>query len=237
MKIRVYYGYNIVMFNLGKLNPLERVQFIFMNVILLGMIPVIVISVINELWTALLGSFLVISVSLLPYFLQRKYKINFPVEFQFILTLFLFASLFLGEVAGFYDIFWWWDVLLHTGAGVAFGFISFLILYTLYFRGRITSSAFLIAVFSFTFAVAMGTIWEIFEFTSDILLGTSMQKSGLTDTMFDNIVNAFGALFVSILGYLYIKKQARGYGIFHHLVTKFLRQNPRFNKHFKKRRN
>lgn len=224
------------MHKLEKLNSLEKIQFIFINLILLGMVPVIIISIINGLWTALLGSFLVISVSLFPYFLQRKYKINFPIEFQFALTLFLFASLFLGEVAGFYSIFWWWDLLLHTGAGVAFGFISFLILYTLYFRGKITSSAFLIAVFSFTFAVAMGTIWEIFEFTIDSFLGTTMQSSGLTDTMFDNIVNAFGALFVSVLGYLYIKKQTRGYGIFHHLVTKFLRQNPRFSRHFKKRK-
>jgi hypothetical protein len=216
--------------SLEKLSSLERIQFIFVVVILLSMIPVIVVSILSGLWTAFLGSFVIVLVSLLPYILQRKYKINFPVEFQLVLTLFLYASLFLGEVAGFYARFWWWDLLLHTGAGIAFGFISFLILYTLYFRGRITSSAFLIAVFSFTFAVAMGTIWEIFEFTGDSLLGTSLQRSGLVDTMFDNIVNAFGALFVSILGYLYIKKKARGYGIFHHLVTKFLKQNPRFRR-------
>jgi hypothetical protein len=39
----------------------------------------------------------------------------------------------------------------------------------------------------------------------DSLFGLNMQKSGLRDTMWDLIVDALGALVVSILGYLYLK--------------------------------
>jgi uncharacterized membrane protein YjdF len=56
-----------------------------------------------------------------------------------------------------------------------------------------------VALFAFVFAIALGTLWEIFEFAMDQIFGLEMQKpmfgdpSGLTDTMWDMIVNAIGA--------------------------------------------
>lgn len=211
-----------------KLSSLEKIQLAIVNVILLTMIPVVVISFIDGLWNILFMAFLIVFFSFLPYFLHRRYDVNFPMEFQFLLTIFLYAAFFLGEVSSFYAKFWWWDLALHAGAGIAFGFLSFLILYSLYVSGRLKTSAVVIAVFSFAFAVAAGTMWEIFEFVVDNVIGSNLQKSGLLDTMTDNIVNALGALFVSVLAYFYIEKQSRGYGIFDHFVTKFLKANPRF---------
>ncbi len=46
---------------------------------------------------------------------------------------------------------------------------------------------------AFSFAVSIGTLWEVFEFGMDILFGLSMQKSGVIDTMDDLIVDAIGA--------------------------------------------
>jgi uncharacterized membrane protein YjdF len=69
-----------------------------------------------------------------------------------------------------------------------------------------------IAFFAFCFAIAVGALWEIFEFAMDELVGTNMQKpflgdpSGLTDTMWDLIVNALGALAIALFGYLYMKR-------------------------------
>jgi hypothetical protein len=53
--------------------------------------------------------------------------------------------------------------------------------------------------------LSIGALWEIFEFLMDSLFGLNMQKSGLIDTMWDLIVDALGALVISILGYLYLK--------------------------------
>ncbi len=56
-------------------------------------------------------------------------------------------------------------------------------------------------------------MWEIFEFGMDQLLGTNMQKpmlgdpSGLTDTMWDIIVNAIGAFVISFIGYVYLRSR------------------------------
>lgn len=61
------------------------------------------------------------------------------------------------------------------------------------------------------FALGVGALWEIFEFTMDSLFGMNMQKpmlgdpSGLTDTMWDLIVDATGALVISVLGWRYLK--------------------------------
>ena len=78
-------------------------------------------------------------------------------------------------------------------------------LFILYNTNKIKAEPFTIAIFSFSFALAIGTIWEIFEFGIDNFFGLNMQKSGLVDTMWDLIVNSFGALFTSIIGFIYLK--------------------------------
>ena len=60
----------------------------------------------------------------------------------------------------------------------------------------------LLATMAFSFAVSIGTLWEIFEFGMDILFGLSMQKSGVIDMMGDLIVDAIGAG----AGYWYLKR-------------------------------
>jgi uncharacterized membrane protein YjdF len=69
-----------------------------------------------------------------------------------------------------------------------------------------------VAFFAFCFALAVGALWEIFEFAMDGLLGMNMQKpflgdpSGLADTMWDLIVDALGAMAIALSGSLYMKR-------------------------------
>lgn len=161
-----------------------------------------------------------------PSLLKRNYKIVLPTEFEFAITVFIYAAILLGEVHGFYDKFLWWDIVLHTGSGIALGFIGFLILYTLYDQKRLHASAFMISLLSFAFATGGGAVWEIFEFAMDNFFGTNMQKSA-DDTMWDLIVNALGALLASGIGFLYIKRRKTERGFFHYLVRRFLEHNRR----------
>ena len=74
-----------------------------------------------------------------------------------------------------------------------------------------------VAIFSFCFAIALGTVWEFYEFTADGILSTNMQKFAtevgepmvgrlaLMDTMKDLVVDAVGALFMSLVGYISLK--------------------------------
>lgn len=159
-----------------------------------------------------------------PALLARNYKIILPTEFEFLFTVFIFATQILGTVQGFYTSFWWWDEVLHAGSGVALGFIGFLILYTLQKQRSLNMTPYWLSIFAFCFAIALGTLWEIFEFTLDVTFGMKMQDSGY-DTMSDLIADFIGALVSVIIGFIYLKKQKSDGTYFYYLINKFIRKN------------
>ena len=185
-------------------------------------------AIVNQRWSLLFSSVLIFIVTFLPDLVESRYHINLPLEFEFVIILFLYASLFLGEIHAYYTRYWWWDVLLHTSSGIALSFAGFLVLYIVYKQDKIDAKPFWIAAFTFCFGVALGAIWEIFEFAMDQLFSTSMQKNGLVDTMWDLIVDAGGALFVSIIGYFYIRGKKAP--LFTRLLEHFVKENPKFFK-------
>jgi hypothetical protein len=138
---------------------------------------------------------------------ERKWHVHYPTEFEFLIMTFIFMSLILGSVFSFYDRYHMWDVFLHTLSGVIIALIGFSMVYILN-KGSIKKvhlSPSFIALFSTSFAITIGVVWEIFEYSMDSTLGWNMQRSGLNDTMSDLIVDSIGALAVSTLGYLYLK--------------------------------
>ncbi len=145
----------------------------------------------------------IIGVTLLPFLLGRRFQVFIPAEFEAFTVLFVFASLFLGEVRGYYLRFWWWDAALHTASGFLLGILGFLLVYVLNEKEEIElhMDPGFVALFAFIFAVGMGALWEIFEFGADSLFGMNMQKSGLVDTMWDLIVDTVGAGVIATLGY------------------------------------
>lgn len=179
----------------------------------------------------------IICVMFLPSVLGRRFKLQIPAEFEILALLFVFASLFLGEVRGYYARHWWWDVALHTTSGGLLGILGFLLIYVLNENDRIDlhMRPFFVAFFAFVFAVAMGAIWEIFEFTMDQTFGMQMQKpmlgdpSGLTDTMFDLIVDTVGAFIICWMGWWHMHKRTDSFITV--WIRKFIERNPRLFKH------
>jgi len=149
----------------------------------------------------------IVIITFLPVALGQRFDVRIPPEFELLAVVFVYASLFLGEVHGFYLKYWWWDSLLHTGSGLIVGIFGFLLVYVMNEKEDIELSLkpSFIALFAFLFALGLGTLWEIMEFAIDQLFGSNMQKSGLVDTMWDLIVDSLGALTISILGYGYLK--------------------------------
>ena len=137
----------------------------------------------------------------------RHYKIILPTEFELAAILFIFGSLFLGSAVGFYYRFWWWDILLHGFSAILLGIIGLLMVWILNHNEKVDISLnpVFICIFSFSFAVAIGVLWEIYEFAFDSFFGADMQKSGLVDTMWDLIVDTSGALLVSMSAYIYYR--------------------------------
>jgi len=150
---------------------------------------------------------------------------------------FIFSALFLGEVHSYYTKYWWWDIALHTSSGGLLGIIGFLLVHILNEEENIDihMKPGFVAFFAFLFAVGLGAIWEIFEFSMDQFFGSDMQKamlndpSGLTDTMWDLIVDALGAIVISLMGYSYLKK-AGNTSFLERWIDRFIDNNPQFFK-------
>ena len=212
----------------------ERVTHKITALIRLALLVVGLAAVFTGRWSVVFAAAGALTLSYLPQFLASQIKVKLPLQFQFIITLFLYASIFLGEIGDYYERFWWWDVVLHAGSAFAFGFVGFLALFLLYSRHKLAASPFLVSVFAFSFGLAIGTLWEVFEFAMDQIFGMQMQKSGLRDTMWDLIIDAIGAGTASCIGYVYLKYKIRD--PFDTLIAWFLHENPQFlhKKHLKK---
>lgn len=169
----------------------------------------------------------ILVLTVLPILLGRRFDVFIPPEFEALAIVFVFASLFLGEVRGYYARYWWWDALLHTGSGFLLGILGFLLIYVLNEKDDIElhlTPTFL-AFVAFMFAVAMGALWEIFEFAMDSWFGLNMQKSGLVDTMWDLIVDTVGAAVIAVLGYGWLRTPERN-SFLERWIDGFVASNP-----------
>ena len=158
-------------------------------------------------WSSVFVAGITIGISLYMIRLTQTSDFHIPKSLLTAALIFIYATLFLGELNDFYEMFWWWDVVLHTGSALGFGIIGFTILSILFRQRKISASPLIVAVFAFSLALAIGALWEIFEYAVDQTLGTNMQKNGLQDTMWDLIVDSIGAFIAATAGYFYLKKQ------------------------------
>ena len=155
----------------------------------------------------------------MPTLISRKLKIEIPSGIYILYVMFLYCAVFLGEVRSFYYTVPNWDTYLHTFSGFMIGALSFSVITLLNKEEKIhmTLSPIFVAVFAFCFSLALGAVWEIYEFTVDGIMKLNMQKyateagvlkvgrEALIDTMKDIIVDAVGALGISIVGYISLK--------------------------------
>lgn len=183
-------------------------------------------------WSLAFVAFVTLALSMAPLWLARWAEVRVPPSFMAAIVLFIAGTLFLGEVFDFYTRFWWWDIAMHGGSAVGFGLIGFVLVFMMFQGDRFAAPPSAMAFFAFCFALAVGALWEIFEFSMDQSFGLNMQKSGLLDTMGDLIVDTLGALVGAASGFLYLKWQAdRGpMG----MIDEFVRRNPRLFRRFRK---
>lgn len=205
---------------------LQKTLIIVSHIIKLSLIFAIAGALLTQQWFTLFLSIVTLILTFLPSIIEKNYKIYLPLELELVMTLFIYSSLYLGEIHSYYIKYWWWDILLHTSSSIILGFIGFLIVFILNYEEKVKMymSPKIMAVFAFTFALSIGSIWEIVEFSIDNLLGTNMQKSGLVDTMWDLIVDTIGALIVSISSYFYVKNVR--VPVFDTIIEKFIDKNP-----------
>ncbi len=202
---------------------------------------ILVAGVVGALWDqAWFDAFIITGIfliTMLPTVFAKRFDVVIPAAFQLLTILFVFASLFLGEVHGYYLKIWWWDIALHTVSGFLLGIVGFLLVYVMNETERVSlyMKPGFIAFFAFLFAIGVGVFWEFFEYTADKVFNLAMQKpafgdsTGLTDTMTDLMVDALGAMVISLMGYRYLKRHPKQ-GLVQRWVRQFIHNNPRLFK-------
>jgi len=157
----------------------------------------------------------------LPSAIEHKFKITFFNGLHILYVLFLFSSIILGQVRGYYNRFFHWDTVLHALSGGMLATFGFCIIDIINKNEKINlglSDGFM-SFFAFCFAVMLDTFWEIIEFFMDAFMDLNMQQYKLpdgtilighyavVDTMKDLIVDVLGALVVSIIGYILFRRK------------------------------
>lgn len=159
----------------------------------------------------------------LPSTLERKWSFELPNYMSILYFIFLYCAIYLGEVRNFYYIVPHWDTILHAFSGAMLGAFGFTLVTILNDseKVKVTLSPLFVCLFAFCFALAVGAIWEIYEFTGDSLFGLNMQKfrtadgtlligrEALSDTMKDIIIDSVGAFIVVTIGYLAMLKRGK----------------------------
>ncbi len=156
---------------------------------------------------------------LLPGIIKKRLRVDIPSNMLIIYAIFLYCAIYLGEVRSFYYNVWHWDTILHTFSGAMLGALGFSVINFLNKTDHIplNLSPIFVAAFAFCFAVTLGVIWEVYEFSVDAIMHTNMQKyalengtpligaAALSDTMKDLIVDTIGAFIMSAIGYVSLK--------------------------------
>lgn len=165
---------------------------------------------------------------------HKKFLINHAHHVMIaVLLSFIAAAVLLGEMLNMYDALWWWDDMLHGLSGLIFGLVGLFIMFAINKRTDMRVSPLFVAVFVICFALAMGVLWEIYEFVLDVTFMTTMQQwnmgeraivigrdfqgMGLRDTMSDLITATVGALVAGLVSFL-------AYGYKRGAVRKMMRQ-------------
>lgn len=160
-------------------------------------------------------------VMFIPSVIEKKFSVDIPDVMEMLYFVFLFCAIYLGEVRDFYYRVPSWDLILHMFSGAMLGALGFILVSFFNDSEKVNMqlSPIFVTLFAFCFALAAGTLWEIYEFLADGLLGTNMQKfitadrevlvgrDALADTMEDLIVDALSSLAVCIIGFFTLKKK------------------------------
>jgi hypothetical protein len=188
-------------------NALKLYKIIF--VLLMSVMSVLAVySLIEAQWADLFVIMQAMTISAIPYFLEKKWSIHTPYILRTSFILFMFSTLILGEIADLYNTFWWWDIILHTVSSAGITLIGFILMSIIYQDKDLKASPLLTSFLAFSFSMSLAVLWEVYEFFIDVFFETETDMQlGNTDTMTDLIVAIIGALVICFYGYHYVKRQ------------------------------
>lgn len=149
---------------------------------------------------------------LIPSAAYRIFRLKPMPKLTTLIYIFSYLAYTIGVAGSGYRLLAWYDKFVHVLSGIFFALIGMGAYYFLKSDKRIEKEKDfkLAAVFSFSFSMMIGAMWEVWEYFADQCLGMNVQhvpETGIHDTMQDIIACLIGAVIFVILMYLYYKKK------------------------------
>ncbi len=172
------------------------------KILQIGIIGLVVSSafLLNK-WAFTVG-ILSFALSMIPYIFSTKLKRKIPVSFQFWISSSLFFYL-AGETVRFQIKFRWWNNITHFLAGIVVGLLILIyLIYIDHISQTLHIPPWMILFLVITFILSVSVLWELFEFSIDVLIGIGLQGD-FKDTILDMIFNTIGTFFALLLTTLF----------------------------------
>ncbi len=130
--------------------------------------------------------------ALIPIF-SRLSGLQFPNRLVAGVAIFSATALVFGEYFDGYERVPRLDMALHAASCAVLAVVGMGLVLLLTAGGPSRTTLGVSSVLAFGFAMMVGAMWEVMEFSLDGLFGTDTQKGSLSDTMWDVIANGSGA--------------------------------------------
>jgi hypothetical protein len=180
-------------------------SFIASYVLRIVLILFLVISILRKDWLWVVGCSMSILISFTPTILKRDFDITLP----WVLDLMMSIAIFLhvgGVIFNLYGIIPVYDIMTHFITSIFVGFLAFVIIYILdQYSKNLSMDVYGMAFLVVIFAMAMGVVWELFEWGIDLTFGTHEQH-GLQDTMKDLLIDTLAGIAIALIGVRLVKK-------------------------------
>ena len=145
-----------------------------------------------------------LSVTFLPAIIERNFEVPSDPGVTFLITLSVIAHA--AGFLGFYEGFWWWDVVLHAFSSFVVAAVGYIIVKSVdSYYDEIYIPPNYMFLFILMFTMAMGVLWEIFEFTASMtakrfIEGPLLIQRGLNDTLEDLVSDMVGGAVFAFWG-------------------------------------
>ena len=190
---------------MNKRSEYLKSNFLSLHILKIIMFILLIIAFWKDDWTGVFGCIIGIILSFIPSILHKNFNITLPwiLDTLIAFTLFLHIG---GVVLNVYHTIPYYDSLTHFVSAILVAFLAFVSIYILdkYWKG-LHMDKYAMAFIVIIFTMAMGVVWEFFEWSTDLLFQTQEQW-GLQDTMKDLLIDTIAGIFIAIVGVNWIKK-------------------------------
>ena len=181
----------------------DKKSFIVYIILHVSILAIIIRSIVEGRWENVFTGVLATLLLLIPSFVEHSFRVKLPATLEILAYLFVFCAEILGEIGNFYQLFPFWDAMLHTVNGFMFAAFGFCLvdIFNKNSKFRFTLSPVFLALVAFCFSMTIGVLWEFFEYAADNLLNTDMQKDALQSSIHTvTIPNELGEKVTHITG-------------------------------------